>query len=85
MSTQRLDRCRAHRLGRKQLRGRQCNVTPRALFDATSVSQAAIAQIQNDAREGSPAMLWDTARVLRVRLADLIGRHRGNLSHDLMI
>ncbi|MGA3403036.1 MAG: helix-turn-helix transcriptional regulator [Acetobacteraceae bacterium] len=47
-------------------------VTQQALADAVGVSQAYIAQIENGARDGSPVMLRDIARVLRVRMEDLV-------------
>jgi DNA-binding XRE family transcriptional regulator len=51
---------------------RHRDVTQQALAVAVGVSQAYIAQIENGAREGSPAMLRDIARVLRVRMEDLV-------------
>ncbi len=47
-------------------------VTQQALADALGVSQAYIAQIENGVREGSPVMLRDIARTLRVRMEDLV-------------
>jgi DNA-binding XRE family transcriptional regulator len=47
-------------------------VTQRSLAKAIGVSQAYIAQIENGAREGSPVMLRDIARALRVRMEDLV-------------
>jgi len=52
---------------------RHRGVTQKALADAIGVSQAYIAQIENGVREGSPVMLRDMARVLRVRMEDLVG------------
>jgi DNA-binding XRE family transcriptional regulator len=51
---------------------RHRGVTQKTLADAIGVSQAYIAQIENGAREGSPVMLRDMARVLRVRMEDLV-------------
>lgn len=51
---------------------RHRGVTQRALADAVGVSQATIAQIETGVREGSPVMLRDIARVLRVRMEDLV-------------
>ena len=51
---------------------RHRGVTQQALAKAVGVSQAYIAQIENGVREGSPAMLRDIARVLRVRMEDLV-------------
>lgn len=51
---------------------RHRKVTQRALAEAIGVSQAYIAQIENGVREGSPVMIWDIARVLRVRMEDLV-------------
>ena len=50
---------------------RHRDVTQQALAKAIGVSQAYIAQIENGVREGSPAMLRDIARVLRVRMENL--------------
>ena len=47
-------------------------VTQRALSGAIGVSQAYIAQIENGVREGSPVMLRNIARVLRIRMEDLV-------------
>jgi DNA-binding XRE family transcriptional regulator len=51
---------------------RHGKVTQRALAEAIGVSQAYIAQIENGVREGSPVMIRDVARVLRVRMEDLV-------------
>ena len=51
---------------------RHRKLTQKALAQAIGVSQAYIAQIENGVREGSPAMLRDIARVLRVRMEELI-------------
>ncbi len=51
---------------------RHRDVTQRTLAEAVGVSQAYIAQIENGVREGSPTMLRDIARVLRVRMEDLV-------------
>lgn len=51
---------------------RHRGVTQKALAKAVGVSQAYIAQIENGVREGSPVMLRDIARVLRVRMQDLV-------------
>jgi DNA-binding XRE family transcriptional regulator len=51
---------------------RHRKMTQRALGNAIGVSQAYIAQIENGVREGSPVMLRDIARVLRVRMEDLV-------------
>jgi DNA-binding XRE family transcriptional regulator len=51
---------------------RHRGVTQQALADAIGVSQAYIAQIENGVREGNPVMLRDMARVLRVRMEDLV-------------
>ena len=51
---------------------RHRKVTQKALAEAIGVSQAYIAQIENGVREGSPVMLRDIARVLRVRMEDLV-------------
>ena len=48
------------------------DMTQQALAEAVGVSQAYIAQIENGVREGSPVMLRDMARVLRVRMEDLV-------------
>lgn len=47
-------------------------VTQRALSGAIGVSQAYIAQIENGVREGSPVMLRNIARVLLIRMEDLV-------------
>ena len=47
-------------------------VAQQALAEAIGVSQAYIAQIEADVREGSPIMLRDIARVLRVKMEDLV-------------
>jgi DNA-binding XRE family transcriptional regulator len=51
---------------------RHRGVTQQALAEAIGVSQACIAQIETGVREGSPAMLRDIARVLRIRMEDLV-------------
>lgn len=51
---------------------RHGDVTQRALAEAAGVAQAYITQIENGVREGSPTMLRDIARVLRVRMDDLV-------------
>ena len=51
---------------------RHRGVTQQALAKAVGVSQAYIAQVENGVREGSPALLRDIARVLRVRMEDLV-------------
>ena len=51
---------------------RHRGMTQQALAGAVGVSQAYIAQIENGVREGSPVMLRDIARVLRVRMEDLV-------------
>ena len=51
---------------------RQRAMTQRALAEAIGVSQAYVAQIENGARDGRPGVLRDMARVLRVRMEDLI-------------
>ena len=51
---------------------RHRKVTQRALGDAIGVSQAYIAQIEYGVREGSPVILRDIARVLRIRMEDLV-------------
>ena len=51
---------------------RRRKVTQRALAEAIGVSQAYIAQAENGVRQGSPAMLRDIARVLRVRMEELV-------------
>ena len=52
---------------------RHRGVTQKALADAVGVSQAYVAQIENGVREGSPVMLRNMARALRVRMEDLVG------------
>ena len=47
-------------------------MTQQVLAKTVVVSQAYIAQIENGMREGSPAMLRDIARALRVRMEDLV-------------
>jgi DNA-binding XRE family transcriptional regulator len=47
-------------------------VTQRALSGAIGVSQAYIAHIENGVREGSPVMLRNIARVLLIRMEDLV-------------
>jgi transcriptional regulator with XRE-family HTH domain len=51
---------------------RHRGTTQQALAEAVGVSQAYIAQIENGVREGSPVMLRDMARVLRIRMEDLV-------------
>jgi DNA-binding XRE family transcriptional regulator len=51
---------------------RNRGMTQQALADAIGVSQAYIAQIENGVREGSPIMLRDIARVIRIRMEDLV-------------
>lgn len=51
---------------------RHRDVTQTALAESVGVSQAYIAQIENGVWEGSPVMLRDIARVLRVRMEDLV-------------
>jgi DNA-binding XRE family transcriptional regulator len=51
---------------------RHRGVTQKTLAGAIGVSQAYVAQIENGAWEGSPVMLRDIARVLRVRMEDLV-------------
>ncbi len=48
-------------------------MTQQALADAAGLSQAYVAQIENDQRQGSVAALTSLARVLRVDLDDLAG------------
>ncbi len=64
------------------------NVTQQTLAEAVDVSQAYIVQIEDGMREGSPVMLRDIARVLRVRMEDLVawetfftGRGRATCQH----
>lgn len=47
-------------------------MTQQTLAEAVGVSQAYIAQIEAGVREGSPVMLRDIARVLRIRMEDLV-------------
>jgi len=47
-------------------------MTQQALAEAIGVSQAYIAQVESGVREGSPIMLRDIARALRVRIEDLV-------------
>jgi DNA-binding XRE family transcriptional regulator len=51
---------------------RHRNMTQQALAEAVGVSQAYIAQVETGVREGSPVMLRDIARVLRIRMEDLV-------------
>ncbi len=51
---------------------RRRKVTQQSLAEAIGVSQAYIAEIENGVREGGPVMLRDIARVLRVRMEDLV-------------
>jgi DNA-binding XRE family transcriptional regulator len=51
---------------------RHRDVTQQALAEVVGVSQAYIAQIENGVREGSPVMIRDIARVLRLRMEDLV-------------
>jgi DNA-binding XRE family transcriptional regulator len=51
---------------------RHRDMTQQALAEAVGVSQAYIAQIEAGVREGSPVMLRDIARVLRIRMEDLV-------------
>jgi DNA-binding XRE family transcriptional regulator len=51
---------------------RHRGVTQQVLAEAIGVSQAYIAQIETGVREGSPVMLRDIARVLRIRMEDLV-------------
>ena len=51
---------------------RHRGVAQQALAEAIGVSQAYIAQIEAGVREGSPIMLRDIARVLRVKMEDLV-------------
>jgi transcriptional regulator with XRE-family HTH domain len=47
-------------------------MTQQALAEAVGVSQAYIAQLENGARVGGPVMLQNIARVLRIRMEDLV-------------
>jgi predicted transcriptional regulator len=51
---------------------RHRGVTQQAPADSVGVSQAYIAQIENGVREGSPVMLRDMVRALRVRMEGLV-------------
>jgi DNA-binding XRE family transcriptional regulator len=51
---------------------RHRGVTQQTLAEAIGISQAYVAQIENGVREGSPVMLRDIARALRVRMEDLV-------------
>jgi transcriptional regulator with XRE-family HTH domain len=59
-------------LAAKTPRRRHREMTQQALAIAVGVSQAYIAQIETGVREGSPVMLRDIARVLRIRMEDLV-------------
>ena len=51
---------------------RHREMTQQALAEAVDVSQAYIAQIEAGVREGSPVTLRNIARVLRMRMEDLV-------------
>jgi DNA-binding XRE family transcriptional regulator len=51
---------------------RHRDMTQQALAEAVGVSQAYIAQIETGVREGSPVMVRDIARVLRIRMEDFV-------------